>query len=82
MRLLENLSTTSCNTTGMVNMKLNIITFLIAVIGVLAYIEHLEHNHEEAPTHSPELLEFIDECERDNLIVTWISEETVSCTRK
>lgn len=61
-------------------MKLNIITLLIAIIGALTYYEHTKHSQDVAPTHSPELLEFIDECERENLIVTWISKETVSCT--
>ncbi len=66
----------------------NVIILGVVIVGLCAYYDHTQHNHEVvpvtevAPTHSPELLEFIDECERDNLIVTWISEVTVSCTRR
>jgi len=69
-------------------MKLNVITFVMAVLFGYTYYEHTQHEHYEevpvvnvVPEKSAELLEFIAECEEQGLIVTPIDNVTVSCTR-
>ena len=69
-------------------MKLNIITLFIALVGALAYVEHMNHAHYDGwfveyaePTKSDELLDFIADCEEQGLVVTPIDNDTVSCTR-
>lgn len=66
----------------------DVITFLIAVLFLYTYIEHTKHDHDGVapvvdvvPAKSKELLDFIEGCKRDGLIVTPIDENTVSCTR-
>lgn len=55
-------------------MKLNI--FVLVVVGITLAVTY---EPARDPPKSPELLEFVAECEEQNLIVTWITEDTVSC---
>lgn len=55
-------------------MKLNILV-LVVVAGFLYFL----YNPDVAPQVNPALLEFVEDCEEQDLIVTWIDEVTVSC---
>lgn len=49
------------------------------LIGILGYELWSIPEHNVAPPVNPALLEFVEDCEEQDLIVTWIDEDTVSC---
>jgi hypothetical protein len=57
-------------------MKLNVL--VLCVVGILAYLQYTRYE-EPVPVKSAELLEFIESCEQQGLIVTEIDAVTVSC---